>query len=441
MPLTALEIYKHLPKKNCGECGVPTCLAFAMQLAGLKAQLDKCPYVNQQAKEFLAGASAPPIKLVKIGIGENEIAIGDEVVLFRHDKTFYHQTAFSLLLEDSLPKEEIEKRVEEVNNLKIERVGQILKMQCIALKSSTKENFINAINTIQEKTNIPLILISDNPEIIEEGLKLCSRNKPLVYCANSTNYEKMSKLAKDFKCPLTVKAENLEELVVLVEKIKALGVDDLVLDFGNKGLGDTLINLTIIRRSAIKKSFRQLGYPTIIFAEDEIKASLSILKYGSIVVLNDISRAKMLPLMVLRQNIYTDPQKPIQVKPGIYEILKPNENSPLMFTTNFSLTYFTVSGDIENSKVPSWLMVVDSEGLSVLTAFAAGKLTAELIAKNLDETGIKQKIKHTKIIIPGMVARMSGKLKELTSWEVIVGPRESSGLPVFLRGFIQQLHS
>lgn len=435
MALTALEIYKHLPKKNCGECGVPTCLAFAMQLASLKAQLEKCPYVSQQAKDFLASASAPPIKLVKIGIGENEIAIGDEVVLFRHEKTFYHQTAFSLLIEDTLPKEEIEKKIEEVNNLKVERVGQILKMQCIALKSSTKENFAIAIKTIHEKTKIPLILISDNPEIIEEGLKICSANKPLIYCANSTNYEKMAKLSKDYKCPLTVKAENLEELANLTEKIKALGVEDLVLDFGNKSLGETLRNLTIIRRLAIKKSFRQLGYPIILFAEDEMKASLSVLKYGSIVVLNDINMARMLPLMVLRQNIYTDPQKPIQVKPGVYEILKPNENSPLMITTNFSLTYFTVSGDVENSKVPSWLMVVDSEGLSVLTAFAAGKLTAELVAKNLDESGIKQKVKHRKIIIPGMIARMSGKLKELTSWEVVVGPRESSGLPVFLREY------
>lgn len=437
MPLTALEIYKHLPKKNCGECGVPTCLAFAMQLASLKAQIEKCPYISKEAKDFLASASAPPIKLVKIGIGENEIAIGDEVVLFRHEKTFYNKTAFSLLIDDNLSKEEIEKKVEEVNNLKIERVGQILKIQCIALKASTKENFENSIKVIQGKTSLPLILISEVPENIESALKLCSSNKPLIYCANSSNYEKMSKLAKEFKCPLVVKAESLEELSNLTEKIKALGIDDLVLDFGNKSLGETLRNLTIMRRLAIKKSFRPFGYPIIVFAKDEMMASLCVLKYGSIVVMEDIKMAKMLPLLVLRQNIYTDPQKPIQVKPGLYEILKPNENSPLLVTTNFSLTFFTVSGDTENSKVPSWLMVVDSEGLSVLTAFAAGKFTAELIAKNIEESGIKQMVKHNKIIIPGMVARMSGKLKELTSFEVVVGPRESSGLPAFLREYIK----
>lgn len=441
MPLTALEIYKYLPKKNCGECGVPTCLAFAMQLASLKTQLEKCPYASEESKLKLAESAEPPIRLVKLGVGENEVAIGDETVLFRHDKTFNHPTVYALAINDTEPLEEIKKEVELANNCRIERVGQLLKLDALAIRcaSNDRQKFSEVIKLVQENTKLSLILMSNKPEIMESGLKQSSAQKPLIYCAISDNFDAMLNLAKTYKCPLAVSASNLEELANLTQKAKAQGFNDLVIDFRAKDLKEALEILTTIRRLAIKKSFRALGYPviTILDREDELEAfseaSIYTMKYSSIIVFNKLDWATLLPLLTLRQNIFTDPQKPIQVKSGIYEIGKPNEHSPVFVTTNFSLTYFTVAGDIEKSKIPSWLLVADTEGLSVMTAFAADKFTPEMVAKLIEDTGIKGKVAHNKIIIPGMVARMTMKLKELTGREVLVGPRDSSGIPSYLR--------
>ncbi|MEW6069415.1 MAG: acetyl-CoA decarbonylase/synthase complex subunit gamma [Candidatus Thermoplasmatota archaeon] len=441
MPLTALEIYKHLPKKNCGECGVPTCLAFAMQLASMKVQLDKCPYASEEAKSKLAESAEPPIRLVKLGVGENEVAIGDETVLFRHDKTFNHPTVYALAINDNEPLEELKHKIELANNFKIERVGQLLKLNALAIRAASNDaqKFSVIAKLALDNTELPLILMSSNPDIVESALKQCSTLKPLIYCAKSDNFDKMVELAKNYKCALAVSAPNLDELAELTQKAKAQGVNDLVIDFGAKDLKESLELLTTIRRLAIKKSFRPFGYPviTVLDTKDNLdafsKACVYTMKYSSIIVFNELDWAMLLPLLTLRQNIFTDPQKPIQVKPGIYEIGKPTEQSPLLVTTNFSLTYFTVAGDIEKSKIPSWLLVADTEGLSVMTAFAADKFTPELVAKLIESTGIKEKVAHNKIIIPGMVARMTMKLKELTGREILVGPRDSSGIPSYLR--------
>jgi acetyl-CoA decarbonylase/synthase complex subunit gamma len=442
MALTALEIYKHLPKKNCNECGVPTCLAFAMALANMKANLEKCPYVSEESKKTLSSSAAPPIRLVKIGKGDVEVTLGDEVVLHRHEKTFYHPTAFAGLVKDTTPHAEIEQYVKKANELRFERVGQLLKLDLLAVKCKSNDagKFVDAIKLINAHNKLPLVLICDNPDIMAEALNACGSGKPLVHAANAQNYEKMAKLAKENACPLAVHDDrSLDELAALAGKVKALGVEDIVLDFGHKPLGKTIENLTIIRRLAIKKGYRPLGYPVISVFEDrpgdEVAwGAIATMKYGSAVVFEDISPSKLYPLMTLRQNIYTDPQKPIQVKPGLYEInTGHSQESPVLVTTNFSLTYFTVAGDIEKSKVPSYLLVADTEGLSVLTSFAAGKFTPELVVKYMNEFGLNDKVKHRKIIIPGMVARMSAKLKELSTWEVIVGPRDSSGIPSYLK--------
>lgn len=439
MALTALEIFKLLPKTNCGKCGVPTCLAFAMRLANKQAELSACPDVSEEAKAHLEAASQPPMRLVKIGSGENVVEIGGETEMFRHEKTFYHQTGYSLLISDSMPKEEIEKRVEEANNINFEKVGQILKLNLIAVKSENgAEKFKSAVETIQQNTNLPLILISDNQEVIEAGLKICSENRPLIHAANSENWKDMANLAKNYSCPLAVYNETLDGLGELTQNVKKIGVEDIVLDFGKKSLVEALENLTIIRRLALRKNYRPLGYPVITFLDgDEIEQSIQgaicTLKYASIAVFNHIERWMMLPLMTLRMNIFTDPQRPLQVKQDIYEINNPDENSPLLVTSNFSLTYSIVSGDIDRSKKPSHLLVLDTEGLSVMTAFAADKLNAKLISKALEDTKACEKVKHRNLIIPGQVARISGKLEEESGWKVIVGPRDSSGLPKFLR--------
>lgn len=441
MPLTALDIYKHLPKKNCGECGVPTCLAFAMQLASLKGKLEACPYVTEEVKKLLASAAAPPIHLVKIGIGENEISVGNETVLFRHDKTFVHPTAYAVVVNDNSSPDELSKKIEQINNFKIDRVGQMLRVNAIAVKSFSNEpaKFASAVELIQKNTTLPLILISEKPEVIEAGVKHCHDKKPLLHTANSANIEQMAKIAKEYNCSLTITAANIDDLVNLSEKAKNQNVKDIVLDIGKLRLGKALETLTIIRRLAVKKTFRPLGYPVICTVDSAdsfdscAQAAIYTMKYSSIIVFETADWSILLPLFALRQNIFTDPQKPIQVKAGIYEIGTPTERSPVFVTTNFSLTYFTVAGDVEKSKIPSWLLVADTEGLSVMTAFAADKFTPETVAKLIEDTGIKEKVVHNKLIIPGMVARMTMKLKELTGREVLVGPRDSSGIPSYLK--------
>ncbi|UCF09056.1 MAG: acetyl-CoA decarbonylase/synthase complex subunit gamma [Thermoplasmata archaeon] len=445
MALTAIEIYKLLPKTNCGKCGVPTCLAFAMKLANKQAELSTCPDVSEDVKTQLEESAAPPIRLITVGVGDNAVEMGNETELFRHEKTFYHHTAFSVLIEDTASPEEISAKVTEANELEFERVGQSLKLSMLAVKATSGDSaqFAEAVKAVSSKTSLPLILMGDKPEVMEEALKSVKDNKPLIHAANKGNWEGMAALAKNHACPLVVYEDSgLDALAELTQNIKKAGCEDLMLDFGVKSLGESMRMLTIIRRLSAKKNFRPLGYPVILNLEGDpqkegLAAAIYTMKYAAALIFNDIARWKMYPLVTLRQNIYTDPQIPIQVKPELYEINSPDENSPLLFTTNFSLTYFTVAGDIENSKIGSFLQVVDTEGLSVMTAFAAGKLTADSVVEALEKSGAKDKIKHNKIIIPGMVARMSAKLNEKSGREVLVGPRESSGIPKYLKSLAE----
>jgi acetyl-CoA decarbonylase/synthase complex subunit gamma len=442
MALTAIEIYKLLPKTNCGKCGVPTCLAFAMKLANKQAELSACPDVSDEAKTQLEESAAPPIRLVTVGTGDNAVEMGNETELFRHEKTFYHPTVYSVMMEDTLGKDELEAKVTEIDKLEFERVGQILKMGMVTVKNSSDDpgKFAEAVKTVKEKTSLPLILMSNKPDAIEEVLKVAGEGRPLIHAATRENWEAMARLAKDHKCPIVAfEDKGLDEIEALVQNIKKSGVEDIMLDFGEKPMGESLRMLTTLRRLQVKKNYRPIGYPVILNLKGEpekeaMMAATYTMKYAAALIFSDMSRWKMFPLFTLRQNIYTDPQVPIQVKPELYEINNPDESSPLMVTTNFSLTYFTVAGDIENSKIPSFLQVVDTEGLSVMTSFAAGKLTPEMVVEALEKSGAKEKIKHNKIIIPGMLARMTAKLQEKSGKEVIVGPRESSGIPKFLRG-------
>lgn len=438
---TALEIFQKLPKTNCGDCDFPTCLAFAMQLANQKVSLDKCPHVDQEAKDFLAASAAPPIQLVKIGSGDNVVEIGDETELFRHEKKFFHPTLYALMIDDTASADEKKQKIESLKSLTFDRVGQIMSMDMIGVRAASGDSaaFGAAVQGVASMTDLPLLLVSDNPDVMAEGAKAVADRNPLLHAATPENWEKMAAVAKEHGCSLVVREEtSLDALAELTEKVKGAGMENIVLDFGTKNLGEMVRQLTIIRRLSIKKKFRPLGYPTFVFAQGDanqagIAAALGTMKYASVVALEQADIPLMYPLFTLRQNIYTDPQKPIQVKPGIYEIGTPTPESPVMITTNFSLTYFTVSGDIETSKVPSYLLVADSEGLSVMTAFAADKFNAEIAADLVKETGIEEKVSQKKLIIPGQVSRMSGKLQEKSGWDIVVGPRDSSGLPKFLK--------
>lgn len=443
MALSGVEIFKLLPKTNCKKCGFPTCLAFAMKLAQRQASLDSCPDVSEEAKKILGEASAPPVRPITFGAGEKAVKMGEETVLFRHDKKFVNPCALAVEVDDTLSEGEISKIAAEVASSEIDRVGQKLRVDAIAIsnKSGDAGKLEAAAKIVAAKApGVPVIISTENPQAAESAVKVFADKKPILYGVNASNADAMANIAKANKAILGVHATGLDELSELTEKIKALGVEDMVIDSGARKAKDVLEHNTLIRRAAIKKNFKPLGYPIINFMQrsdsllEILAAVLGITKYSSIIVLSSIAKWKNLALFTLRQNIYTDPQVPMQVEQKIYDIGEAKPDSPLFITTNFSLTYFIVSGEIENSKVPSRLAVMDSEGLSVLTAWAAGKFTASKIAQFITESGIEKEIAHKELIIPGYVAILSGSIEEkLPGWKITVGPREANAIPAFLK--------
>ena len=440
MALSGLDIYKLLPKTNCRECGFVTCLAFAMQLAKKAVSIDKCPYLSDEAKRTLEASSQPPIKLVTIGEGNNKLEVGNETVLFRHEEKFYHPAGLGFIIEDSLPLEEIKQRLEKINRLKFERVGQELNVNLVAIRhSNDKKKFIETLKRVLNNTPLALVLMSDDPQALKEALKITAQRKPLIYRATKDNSGQLSKLAQEFKVPLVASSLDLETLSGLTKELNNQGVNDIILDTGVKPIKDKIWDLTQARRQALKKSNRSLGYPALVIIdakdpyEEAMEAATYISKYASIVLMRGIEAWQVLSLLTLRQNIYTDPQKPLQIEPKLYSVGAVSDKSPVLVTTNFSLTYYTVLGEVEASKVPSYIVSVDTEGMSVLTAWAAEKFTPEKIADSINKFALKDTISHTRLIIPGYVAVMSGELEDKSGWQVMVGPKEAAGIPSFLK--------
>jgi acetyl-CoA decarbonylase/synthase complex subunit gamma len=444
MALTGVQIFKLLPKTNCKKCGFPTCLAFAMKLAQGGVDLSACPDVSEEAKKTLGEASAPPIRSFDLGTGDKAVKMGGETVLFRHDKKFINPCALAVNIKDDLSEDDLAGKAMEIATSEIDRVGQKLRIDAVSIEyaSGDSAKYETAVKLIAEKApDAAIILNCSDATAAEAAVKAIAARKPLLYCATDDNAEAMANIAKANSVPLVACAQGLEALSALTEKIKGLGVEDIVLDSGAKTAKEIIQSNTQIRRSALKKSFKPLGYPTINFVirDDAILeasvASVAIAKYASIVVISSIEKWKNLALFTLRQNVYTDPQVPMQVEQKIYEIGEPTADSPLMITTNFSLTYFIVSGEVENSKVPSRLAVMDCEGLSVLTAWAAGKFTAAKIAQFIKESGAEGQVSHKELILPGQVAILSGALEDkLEGWKITVGPREANAIPTFLKG-------
>ena len=443
MALSGIAIYKVLPQTNCKECGFPTCLAFAMKLAARQAELSACPYVSDEAKAQLDSASAPPIRLVTIGAGDRKVEIGNETIVYRHEKTFVHQPGLFLRLPAALADGDATALMDQVAAYQVERVGQILRPDGVAIEGAVAARFASRVAGAAER-GLAIVLLASDPAVLEAGLEAAGPTKPLIYAADAGNWEAMAALAKKYSAPLAVRGADgdLDALATLADQVAKAGAEDLVLDPGTRGWADSLNALTRLRRAAIKKNFRTIGYPIAVFpgeqtgsAEEEaMLASLLLGKYAGVIVLDRFEPAVIYSLLTLRQNIYTDPQKPIQVSPGLYEIGEPDKDSPLLVTTNFSLTYFSVAGEVEGSGRRAWLLVADSEGLSVLTAWAAGKFDAEAIAKAVKKTEVESKISHRSIVLPGAVAGLSGDLEEeLPGWHVLVGPRESIGIPSYLK--------
>ena len=444
MALTGLAIYKLLPKTNCKECGFPTCLAFAMKLAQKGTELDKCPYVSDEAKTALDAAAAPPIKLVAIGAGERAFEIGNEVVLFRHEKTFYHQPGLVVRVKSDDP--QLAETAGRVAGYEVERVGMKLRLDGLAVEHAGGDAAAYAAAVAAARAaapGLPLVLMSADAAAIDAALSGgAAADRPLVHAATAADWQALAEVAKNHGCPLAIRAEgcDLAGLAELSESVRGAGVEDIVLDPGTAGLAGDLAAFTQLRRLALKKGARALGYPIFAVAggatwqAELARATQAVAKYAGVVILDHLEPAAVYALLTLRQNVYTDPQKPIQVEPKLYEVGSAGPDSPVLITTNFSLTYFSVSGEVEGAGVPAWLLVADSDGQSVLTAWAAGKFDAEKIAKTVKDSGIESRISHKKLVIPGHVAGLSGEVEEeLPGWQIMVGPRDAVDIPNYLK--------
>ncbi len=443
MALTGIQILKMLPKKNCGECDIPTCLAFAMKVAAGQAEIEACPYVSDEAKATIGEASAPPIRTVKLGAGDAEFTTGGETCQFRHEKRFENQTGLAVLIATDEDAVSVDGKIKRANDFEYERVGVMMRNNLVAIKDNGGVALADMAKKVMEAApKQAIILMSESVDSLKAGAEACGDNKPLLYGATSENVDAFAGLAKETGCVIGVKGKNVDDLVETAEKLVAAGVKDMVIDTGARTLRGAFEDNVVARRSAVKEKFKPLGFPTIVFPcemcddlmMEAMIGSVLMAKYAGITVFSDIQGETLFPLLLEQLNIFTDPQRPMVVAEDIYPITGPDENSPVLITCNFSLTYFIVSGEIEGSKVPSWLLIKDTEGLSVLTAWAAGKFGADLIAMFVNKSGILDKVKHRELIIPGYLATIKGELEEeLPDWTITIGPREAGHLPAFLK--------
>jgi acetyl-CoA decarbonylase/synthase complex subunit gamma len=457
--LSPIDVYMLLPKTNCKECGEENCMAFATKLVNREVSVEQCsPLLTKKYEKNykkLKEMLKPAVREFTVGANKKAVTIGGKLVMYRHEFTYFNPTAIAIDVTDEMPEEEILGRVQKTKEFTYTYIGSELKLQLVAVRSTSNDpkKFKATVKKVAENTNLPLILCSFDPAVLEGGLVAVPKARPLIYAATAENWKDMAELALMYKCPLTVFAPNdLTLLRSLVKTLKEYGMEDLVLDpgtFPSEGLGDTVNNFTMIRRAACNMGDELLGYPIIgtpivawsqptssptvkTWKEAQV-ASMLITRYADILLMHGTEGWALLPLAVLRQNLYTDPRKPVAVEGGLRTFGTPNKKSPVLMTTNFALTYYTVAQDLESSGADAYLLVVDSEGTAVDSGVAGRKITAETVAEAIKESELEKKVNHRKIIIPGKAARISGEIEELSNWEVLVGPRDSSGIPKFLQ--------
>jgi acetyl-CoA decarbonylase/synthase complex subunit gamma len=459
--LGPLDIYNLLPKTNCGKCAEKNCMAFATRLIERSVTIEQCPpileekYRKNQAR--LHDLLRPPVKEVIIGSGDRATKIGGKLVMYRHELTYHNPTAIAVDVTDEMPEDQLLKRVKAIEGYSITRIGESLKLNLIAVRSTSNDpaKFGKTVKTIVGNSQMPLILCSLEPNVLEAGLVEAKGRRPLVYAATKDNWKEVAELALMYNCPVVVFAPNDAQLLrSMAGTMLKYGVEDLVLDpgtFADQGMTDTLDNFTMVRQAAFEKDDRLLGFPMIgvpmvVWSNDgdapettawteAVYASMLLTRYADVLIVHSLEPWTILPIMTLRQNIYTDPRKPTAVEAGLRVYGQVDENSPVMMTSNFSLTFYTVENDIETAKINCYLIVVDTEGLSVQSAVAGRKLTAEKVAEAIKKVGIEGKVKHKKLIIPQFAARLRGDLEDMSGWEVLVGPQDSSGIPQFLQQY------
>jgi len=442
MALKGLDIFKLTPKTNCKECGQPTCMAFSMKVAQGSVQIEQCPHMSEEALATLGEATAPPMKSIKIGVGEEEHTIGGETVLFRHDKTFVSKSLYGVSVTDANADEVLA----EAAKVDYVRIGEHMYVELVNVAfEGDKSAFLSAVKKAAA-TGRTLVLDVQDGDAAKAALDLVKDTKPILNGANPSNYEACNALAKEYGAVLGVRAEDLDALYTTVTALEGLGNKELVLDVGGASIKDAFGNAVKIRRAALKDNDRSFGYPSIVNVaklapgDERLQTALASLftsKYGSIIILEKMDYGKALGLYGLRQNVFTDPQKPMTVETGLYPINGAGENDPCAFTVDFALTYFIISGEIERSGVPVNLIIPDAGGYSVLTAWSAGKLTADSIAKFIKDEGLEAKVKNHTLMVPGKISVLKGELEEnLPGWKIVIAPNEAIGLPKFLKEFV-----
>jgi acetyl-CoA decarbonylase/synthase complex subunit gamma len=403
-------------------------MAFAMQVAAKQKAITDCPHLSDEALASLSEASAPPMKLVKIGTGDQIFEIGQETVLFRHEEKFHRPSGIAVKVASSLSDDEALSRIEIINNAAFTRVGQEIKVKLCAVEVDGSNDPGARAKKIGEKSTVSLILMGKDTAAMKSAVEAIKDLRPLIYRADKSNIDDFAEIAGAAKLPLAISGENLEEMAELTSKAKEKGVEDIILAFESDNLGETVRNLTITRRAGLKQNFRPFGYPSMVHItadnpEDEtVFAGMFAAKYAGIVIIGGAEAWELLPIMATIQNVYTDPQVPNTVEAKLYEVGSPDENSAVMFTTNFSLTYFSVESEVERSKVPAYICVVDTEGLGVLNAYAGDKISAEKVVKTLSDQKVAEKVKHRKLIIPGLLPIFRAEIEDTSEWkEVIIG--------------------
>jgi len=469
--LSPIDVYMLLPRTNCKECGEPNCMAFAAKLVNREVSLEECPPIlkkeHEKAYKKLQEILAPVIKEITIGTGEHAVKIGGKLVMYRHEFTYHNPVALAFDVTDEMPlhprfseEEALVDRVKNVENFLYNYIGRDLNLDMIAVRSTSNDptTFKSAVEEVTKVTDLPLVLCALDPSVMEAGLVAASDRRPLIYAATKDNWNEMADLALMYNCPLTVFAPNdLNLLRSLSKTMIEYGVEDLVLDPGtlpDEGLSDTVNNFTMVRRNACKGWDKLFGFPLIgtpitawftgkdskemLAWKEAYVASMLMSRYADILIMHSLDGWVQLPTVIWRFNIYTDPRKPVAVEPELKTFGKPDEMSPVMLTTNYALTYFTVESDLKKFGGNYYLIVVDTEGISVESAVAGRYLTAEVIAEAVKNSGVAEKVKHRYLILPGMAARLSGETEDelknvgLPGWRVIVGTRDSSGIAKLL---------
>ena len=468
MELSPIEVYMLLPRTNCKECGEENCMAFAVRLVNREASLELCTPLfeekHQDSLKSLGELLAPLVKEITIGAGDRAVKVGGKLVMYRHEFTYHNPTPIAIDVTDDMPlkavyaeEEGLIERVRKIEDFTYNYIGRDLNLDMIAVRSTSGDptKFKSAVQNVVKTTMLPLILCTFDPSVMEAGLVAAHDQRPLIYAATKDNWKEMAELALMYKCPLAVFAPNdLGLLRSLSKTLLEYGVEDLLLDpgtFTDKGLSDTINNFTMIRRNACKGGDELLGFPLIgtpitawtgkeeekedtMWKEAYVAAMLTS-RYADLLIMHSLDGWVQLPVIIWRFNIYTDPRMPVSVESGLKTFGSPDESSPVMLTTNYALTYFTVESDIKKAGVDCYLIVVDTEGISVESSVAGRYLTAEVIAEAVKESGITQKINHKYLVIPGLAARLSGETEEELGdeWRVLVGPKDSSGIAEFLK--------